>query len=146
VLESDGLAVHALRVERREQGVLENRREHALGSDKREILALAKREKTRNLIDFGAGQNHGSDRAVAHAGARLKRRRRANLRGQIGRAVDENPVGTIAGNRDARLCTSTRTRVTGPSELATRATTIPLRKTAPRRRTKNDGAKRIGQN
>jgi predicted phosphodiesterase len=138
--------VHALRVERREQGVLENRCEHAFGSDKREILAFAKREKPRNLIDFRAGQNHSSDRAVAHAGAWLQRRRRANLRGQIGRAVDENPVGIVAGNCDARLCARTRARITGPSELATRATTIPLRKTAPRRRTKNNGAKRIGQN
>src|SRR5882672_3012849 len=96
-LETDRLAVHALGVEYGEQCVLENGCEHAFGSDKREILAFAKREKTRNLIDFGAGENHGSDGAVAHAGTRLQLRRRANLRGQVGRAVDENPVGTVTG-------------------------------------------------
>jgi hypothetical protein len=43
-------------------------------------LAFAQRQQPGNLIDLGAGQDHGADRTAACAGPRLKRRRRQQLR------------------------------------------------------------------
>ena len=55
------------------------------GGVKRERRALAQTEQARGLIDLGAGQNHGGDRAAAQSlAARMQVCVRLDLRAQVG--------------------------------------------------------------
>ena len=102
-------------------------------------LAFAQRQEAGDLIDLGAGQNNGGDRAVARAGARLQRRRRQQLGAQIGRSIEQNPMLAVSGDSEASLRTRLNPRVARPSEPTHRTPTIPLRKSTTRRCTEDDG-------
>ena len=60
------------------------RRQRRIGAVKGERPALAQGQQARGLVDFGAGEHHGGNRAVAQA-ARLQRRRSRGFAG-AGRA------------------------------------------------------------
>ena len=70
---------------------------------KRERRALAQAQQARGLVDLGAGEHHRVDRAAALAVARMQRRRRLDLRAQIGRGVEQRPALAVGRHREARL-------------------------------------------
>jgi hypothetical protein len=69
---------------------------------------------------------------------RLERLNGLNLRAQIGRGVDQEPVVAIRAQRDARL--RARGNVAPPRRTTIRAGAIPLRQSAARRRAEKPDA------
>ena len=67
-------------------------------------LAFAQAQQAGDLIDLGAGQNHGFDRAAARAGAGLQRRRLPICGAQIGRSIEQDPALAVSGDGEAGLC------------------------------------------
>src|SRR5262249_2714442 len=109
------------------------------GRQQAKRLALTQREQTRRLIDLGAGEDNGRDRAGAPVGFWMESGSGANLRAQIGRSVDQEPLLAVGGHGEARLRGRFHGRLARPREAANRTATIPLRKTTARRRTEDDG-------
>ncbi len=69
----------------------------------------------------------------------MQRRRRLQLRPQIGRGIEKNP--SLAVGADGKTCLSSRFHppITGPSEATDRAAAIPLWKASTGRSTEDDG-------
>jgi hypothetical protein len=70
---------------------------------------------------------------------RMQERRRLNLRPQVRRSVDQNPVATVSRHGEASLSARLDLGVTVPGQLTGGAPTIPLRKATTRRGAENDG-------
>jgi len=98
-------ARHERRLQDRKNRIGGERIENAACGIEGEGLRLAEIEQTRNMINIAVSQSDGLDRAGAHGivAARRKRRRRRDLRAQIGRGVEENPIAPIAGNSQRGL-------------------------------------------
>jgi hypothetical protein len=106
---------------------------------KREGLALAQGQETGNLIDLGAREHNGRNRAAARILLRLQDGIGGNLSTQIRRCIEHDPMPLIGGYGKACLRARRHARVASPCELANRTSAIPLREATTCRSTENDG-------
>ena len=75
-------------------------------------------------------QNNRADRRMTPGALRVQRRRRQDLLAQIDRGVEQQPIGSINGERDADLRARLHPLVAAPGELADAAAAVPLRHAA----------------
>ena len=134
-----GLARHQIGGQHAEDRIGGQRRKRVGGGKHGETLAFAQRQQPGHLIDLGTGQDHGADRTAARAGPRLQCRRCQELRAQVRRGVEQNPMLAVSGDGEACLGARLCAPVAGPGETADRTLTIPLRKAAACRSTEYDG-------
>ena len=137
---NDRLPLHQVGRQHAEHGIVRDRRERGRRGIDFERLAFAQAQQARNLVDFGAGEHHGLDRAPARCRARVQRLRSPKLLRKVGRSVDQEPVFAVGAHGKACLRARPRTQVTGPCQAACRAPTVPLWKTSPCRRAEHDGS------
>jgi len=103
--------------------------------------ALAHRQEACHGVDFAIGEDHARDRRVAQrAFPGVKLRRADQLLAQVGRGIDQEPVGAIGAEGDGSL-RALQFRVVGPRGPAHLASAIPLRNTAAGRCAQDDDAK-----
>ncbi len=113
-----------------EDAVGPDRIQRRLSAKEIKRLALAQRQKARRRIDLGVGQNNGADRRMTPSALRVKRRRRQDLLTQIDRGVEQEPVRSVDGQRNAHLRARLDPLVAAPGEAADGATAVPLRHAA----------------
>ena len=133
------LTLHHVGRERAEHGIVGEGGERGGGRANRERLTLPQAQQAGDLIDLGAGEDHGFDRASTRSHARMQRLGSPKLLREVGRGVDQDPVFAVRRDREACLGARPNAYVTRPCQPACRATTVPLRKTSPRRRAEHDG-------
>ena len=133
------MARHHVKRERVEHRIGGDRREALGRAIEREFLALAQIEQAGDLVDLGAGEHHGRDRAVAQSLARLEHAGGGELGAQVGRGVEQRPVRAVGRHGYARLGAKLNPVVALPSEATDRATAIPLGIAPAGRSTKHDG-------
>jgi hypothetical protein len=90
------------------------------------MAAFTQEKKAEDMIEIGVGEEHAFDWRIACFSRRwLERRKRLDLRAQVGRCVDEEPALAIRAEGNAGL--RTRMNCAGARLLTIRAGTIPLR-------------------
>src|SRR3546814_4922142 len=76
--------------------------------------SLAQGEQPGHVIDVAVGQHHRTDRAVAHAVARMELAALEDLLAQVGRGVQQDPVLAIGRHRHRGLAGGTRQGIAAP--------------------------------
>jgi hypothetical protein len=96
------------------------------------MLKFAQREKTKYLVEVGAGQNYASNGRMAETTG-VQERLSFNLEADIRRGIQQEPRFRVFANSDLQL----RPRLAGKRAIAYApaigAGAIPLRETAARR-------------
>ena len=64
------------------------------------LLAFAEHQQTGDVIDLRIHYHHSGDAGIADRARGLQCRVRADLRQDVGRCVDQHPVGAVRGDSD----------------------------------------------
>src|ERR1700686_2056185 len=99
-------------------------------------IAFTQHQQAGHVIDLRVHGHHGCDTAVTHTTRRLKFGMGRDLRKQVGRRVENEPVLAVRADHDRRLRTPLRIQRAVAYTVAIPAVAVPLRKTAARGRTK----------
>jgi hypothetical protein len=107
---------------------------HGVGRIKRQgRAAFAQHQQARDVIDLRIHRDDGRDAGIAHTARGLQFGIRRDLRQDIRRCVDEQPVLAVIGDGNGRLRARARRDRPAPHAVAIVAVAVPLRKAAARR-------------
>ena len=103
-------------------------------------MALAQGQKPGEMINIGIGDEYRPDWRLPLRAARVQAGRRNDLLAEIRRSVEKQPALTIGADGERGLAARLNAFIPAPGQCADRAQTIPLRKSAARRRAQDNNA------